>query len=93
MILYGLFSCNLILTVSVIRTQCSIIKKKTVINVELCPCWKKSFFDTYLVLTIFSAEKIDNGPITIFTQSMAGFYIIPRNIYTNVVQNSADSGL
>ena len=45
------------------------------------------------MLTIFSAEKIDNGPVTIFTKSMAGFYIVPRNIYTNVVQNSADSGL
>ena len=45
------------------------------------------------VLTIISAGKFYNGSVAIFTQSMAGFYFVPRNIYTNMVQNSADSEL
>ena len=43
------------------------------------------------VLAIFSAGKFHNGPATISTESMAGLYLVPRNIYTNMVQNSADS--
>ena len=35
----------------------------------------------------FSAGKFDSGPVAIFTQSMAGFYFVPRNIYTDIVQN------
>ena len=82
--------------------QSSIIRTQTVINIQLCSCWKievssikifQIFFDTHLVLTIFSAGKFHNGPVTIFTESMAGFYFVPRDIYTNMVQNSANSGL
>ena len=77
------------------RTQC-------VINIQLCLCWKvqvssikifQIFFDRHCLLTIFSAGKFHNGPAIIFNQSMAGFCFVPRNIYTNMVQNSADSGL
>ena len=35
-----------------------------------------------------SCWKFDNGPVTIFTQLMAGFYFVPRNVCTNMVQNS-----
>ena len=82
--------------------QSSIIRTQTAINIQLCSCWKvevssiKIFqivFGTHRVLTIFSPGKFHNGPFTIFTELMAGFYFVPRNIYTNMVQNSADSGL
>ena len=82
--------------------QSSILRTQTIINIQPCPCWKvqvssikifKIFFDMHHVLRIFSAGKFDNGPVTISTQSMTGFYFVPRNIYTNMVQNSADSGL
>ena len=82
--------------------QSSIIRTQTAINIQLCSCWKvevssikifQIFFDTHRVLTIFSAGKFHNDPVTIFTESMAGFYFVLRNIYTNMVQNSADSGL
>ena len=82
--------------------QSSIIRIQTVINLQLCPCCKvqassnkifKIFLDKHRALTIFSARNLHNSPVVIFTQSMTGFYFVPRNIYTNMVQNSADSGL
>ena len=82
--------------------QSSIIRTQTAINIQLCSCWKvevssikifQILFDTHHVLTIFSAGKFHNGSVTIFTESMAGFYFDPRNIYTNMVQNYEDSGL
>ena len=66
--------------------ESSMIRAQTVINIQLCPCWKVSsikifqiFFDTHPVLTFFSAGKFHIGLVTIFTQSMAVFYFVPRN--------------
>ena len=82
--------------------QSSITRTQTVINIQLCSCWKvevssikifQILFDTHHVLTIFSAGKFHNGPVTIFTELMSGFYFVLRNIYANMVQNFADSGL
>ena len=82
--------------------QSSIIRTQTVITIQLCSCWKvevvsikifQIFFETYRVLTIFSAGKFQNDLVTIFTELMVGFHFVPRNICTNMVQNSADRGL
>ena len=71
--------------------QSSIIRTQTVINIQLCPCWKvqvssikifQIFFNTHPVLTIFSPGKFHIGLVTIFTQSMAVFYFVPRNFTT-----------
>ena len=45
------------------------------------------------VLAIFYGGTFDNCPATILTQSMKGSCFVCRNIYTDIVQNSADSGL
>ena len=67
--------------------QSSIIRTQTAINIQLCSCWKvevssikifQIFFDTHRVFTIFSAGKFHSGPVTIFTESMAGFYFFPE---------------
>ena len=81
--------------------QSIIIRTQTANSRELCPCWKVlvkhqdllNLFDTHRVLTTFSARKLDNSPVAIFTESMAGFYFVPRNIYTNIAQNSSDIGI
>ena len=82
--------------------QSSILRTQTVIIIQLCSCWKvevssikifQIFFDMHHVLTIFSAGKFCNGLVTVLTESMADFYFVPRNIYINMVQNSADSEL
>ena len=65
--------------------QSFIIRTQTVINTELCSCWKvqvssikifRIFFRTYRVLTISFAGKFDNAPVAIFTQSMEGLYFV-----------------
>ena len=81
--------------------QFSIISTQTVINIQFSSCWKvevssvKIFqivFDTRCVLEISSAGKFHNGSVAVFTQLMTHFYFVPRNIYINMVQNSAGSG-
>ena len=82
--------------------QSSIIRTQTIIHNSFVPAGRSRSvalrpFKSILTRIVCSQSSTDgkfySGLVITFTESMADFYFVPRNIFTNMVHNSADSGL